>query len=162
MLKRNRRAARESGLTYIELLVSIALLLIFASAVIPLARWDEKRRREVELRGTLRQIRDAIDLYKKYSDQGLITQTDVDQLGYPLDFDELVDGVEVGDPDSPTKKKIPFLRALPVDAITGEAEFGKRSYQDDWDAESWGGENLYDVYSLAPGRALDGTYYRDW
>lgn len=156
------RRNRQRGVTYIELLVSVTILLIVAGAVIPLARWDEKRRREVELHGTLRQIRDAIDLYKKYSDQGMIVQKDVDQLGYPLDLDELVDGVEVGDPDTPTKKKIPFLRAMPIDPITGETDWGKRSYQDDWDSEGWGGENLYDVHSLAPGRALDGTYYRDW
>jgi general secretion pathway protein G len=68
----------------------------------------------------------------------------------------------VGDPDSPEKKKVQFLRAVPVDPMTGEAEWGKRSYQDDWDADSWGGENIYDVYSLAPGRALDGTSYSDW
>lgn len=157
-----RRIGGQRGVTYIELLVAVSILLVVASAVIPLARWDEKRRREVELRGTLRMIRDAIDLYKRYSDEGLIVQKDVDQLGFPLDFDELVEGVEVGDPDSPTKKMIPFLRGLPVDPITGEAEWGKRSYQDDWDSEGWGGENLYDVHSLSPGRALDGTYYRDW
>lgn len=153
---------RQRGLTYIELIVAVAVLLVVSSAVIPLARWDEKRRREVELRGTLLMMREAIDLYKKYSDQGMIVQKDVEQMGYPMDLDELVEGVEVGEPESPERKKIQFLRALPVDPITGEAEWGKRSYQDDWDSDSWGSENLYDVYSLAPGRALDGTSYRDW
>jgi general secretion pathway protein G len=152
----------ERGVTYIELIVAVAALLVVASAIIPLARWDEKRRREVELRGTLQMMRDAIDMYKKYCDEGLIAQTDVDQMGYPKDLDELVEGVEVGDPDSPEKKKVQFLRAVPVDPITGEAEWGKRSYQDDWDSDSWGDENLYDVYSLAPGRALDGTSYSEW
>jgi general secretion pathway protein G len=107
-------------------------------------------------------MRDAIDQYKKYSDEGLLVQTDVDQLGWPRSLDEMVEGVEVGDPQSPQRRKIRFLTRIPVDPMTGLPEWGMRSYQDDWDSEGWGGENVYDVYSTAPGRALDGTYYRDW
>ncbi len=157
-----RAAGRSRGVTFIELLVAITVLLALAAAAIPLARWNEKRRREVELRGYLQMMRDAIEQHKKYSDQGLIRQTDIDQIGYPRTLEELVEGVEVGDPQSPESKTVQFLARLPVDPLTEKAEWGLRSYQDDWDSDSWGGENVYDVYSLAPGRALDGTYYRDW
>ena len=153
---------RSGGLTFIELLIAVTVLLVVAGAALPLARWNEKRRREVELRGYLQMMRDAIDQYKKYSAEGLIQQTDVDQMGYPRTLDELVEGVEVGDPQSPESKTVKFLSRILVDPFTGEAEWGLRSYQDDWDSDSWGGENVYDVYSLAPGRALDGTYYREW
>jgi len=149
-------------MTFVELIVAVACLAIIASAIIPLARWDEKRRREAELRAYLSVMREAIDQYKKYSDEGMIQQTDVEQFGYPRSLDEMVEGVEVGDPQSPERKKLKFLARIPLDPMTGEPEWGIRSYQDDWDSESWGGENVYDVYSLAPGRALDGTLYRDW
>ncbi len=153
---------RQSGLTYIELLVAVTVLLILASAVIPIYRWDEKRRREGHLRMTLESMRTAIDLYKKYADEGLIIQSDVDQRGYPRDLEELVEGVDIGDPESPESVHIQFMRRIPKDPITGLEEWGLRSYQDDWDSSSWGGENVYDVYSVAPGRALDGTEYSEW
>jgi general secretion pathway protein G len=150
------------GLTYIELIVAVSVMLVLATAALPLKRWDDKRRREAHLRSTLQSMRDAIDLYKKYSDEGLIIQTDVEQMGYPLSLQELVEGIHVGDPESPEGKTVRFLRRIPVDPITERAEWGLRSYQDDWDSTSWGGENVYDVYSLAPGRALDGTLYSEW
>jgi len=153
---------RDAGLTYIELLVAVVILGILASAAIPVYRWDEKRRREEHLRMTLEMMRNAIDLYKKYSDEGMIVQSDVEQLGYPRDLEELVEGVQVGDPTSPESTYVQFLQRVPVDPITGEDDWGMRSYQDDWDSTSWGGENVYDVYSLADGRALDGTEYGEW
>ena len=157
------RAARgERGLTVVELIAAAGILLILAATAMPLARWDEKRRREGQLRMSLETIRTAIDRYKDYVDRGLIIQEDVDQMGYPLELDELVDGVEIGDPESAEPKTIRFLTRLPVDPFTGEAEWGLRSYQDDWDSKSWGGENVYDVYSLSELRALDGTFYKDW
>lgn len=159
---RRRIGDRAAGLTYIELLVAVTVILILATAVMPLKRWDDKRRREAHLRGTLQGMRDAIDLYKKYADEGMIVLSDVQQMGYPTSLDELVEGVHVGDPQSPEGKEMRFLRKVPVDPITGEAEWGLRSYQDDWDSSEWGGENVYDVYSLAPGRALDGTSYSEW
>ena len=154
--------SKARGLGYIELLAALAVLMVLASAVIPLARWDEKRRREGWLRVQLQTMRDAIDQYKKYADQGLIILTDVEQMGYPLTLEELAEGVEVGDPTSGETKTIRFLQRIPVDPFTGEPEWGMRSYQDDWDSDSWGSENVYDVYSLSPARALDGTYYKDW
>ena len=156
------RRRSQRGLSYIELLVAAMVLLILAGAVIPLTRWDHKRRAEARLKVTLQMMRDAIDQYKKYADEGLIMLTDVEQMGYPKDLEELVEGVEIGDPQSPESKTITFLRKIPEDPITGETEWGLRSYQDDWDADSWGGENVYDVYSLSIGVALDGSYYSEW
>jgi general secretion pathway protein G len=150
------------GLAYVEMLAAVAVLMVLAAAVIPLARWDEKRRREVWLRVQLQTMRDAIDQYKKYADQGLIIMSDVEQMGYPLTLEELTEGVEIGDPTSGETKTIRFLQRVPVDPFTEEQEWGLRSYQDDWDSDSWGGENVYDVYSLSRVRALDGTYYKDW
>ena len=153
---------RQRGLTTVELLAALGVLLVLASIAIPLKRWDEKRRREEYLRMTLQSVRDAIDQYKKMVDEGMIQQKDVDQRGYPRDLDELVDGVDVVDPTTGETHKMRFLHRIPEDPFTGVAEWGLRSYQDDWDATSWGGENVWDVYSLYEGRALDGTYYRDW
>ena len=155
-----RRTAR--GLTYIELLVVMSVLVVLASVALPLQRWTQKRRDEVRLHTSLRMMRVAIDQYKKYSDEGQIQQKDVEQLGYPRTLDELAEGVEIGDPQSPERRTVKFLVRIPVDPFTGEAEWGLRSYQDDWDSTSWGGENVYDVYSLSRGTALDGTRYEDW
>lgn len=156
------RRQGQSGLTTVELIAALGVLVVLVSMAIPLKRWDEKRRREDELRIDLRAMREAIDQYKKAFDEGRIQQKDVDQRGFPLDLDELVDGVDVVDPTKGTTRKVHFLQAIPVDPFTGDTEWGKRSYQDDWDSTSWGGENLYDVYSLFEGKALDGTYYTNW
>jgi len=152
----------DRGLTYIEMLVALMVLGILATAVIPLARWDEKRRRERILKGHLAEIRSAIDRYKQLADQGLIILEDVEQMNYPRDLEELVEGVEVGDPQQATTKTVNFLRRIPEDPFTGTTEWGRRSYQDDWDSDNWGGENIYDVYSLSELQALDGTWYREW
>ena len=159
---KQRERSGERGLSYLELVVAAMVLLVLASAVIPIARWDDKRRREVRLRGTLRQVRDAIDLYHKYVEEQMIVQSDVEQMGYPLTLEELYEGVEVSEPDVPDVKLVKFLQRMPIDPITEETEWGLRSYQDDWDSTSWGGENIYDIYSLSPVRALDGTYYSEW
>jgi len=153
---------RSSGLTTVEILAALGIMLVLVSIAIPVKRWDEKRRREAELRMELVMLRQAIDQYKKAFDEGKIQQEDVDQKGYPLDLDELVEGVDVSDPTTGLSHKVKFLDRLPVDPFTQEAEWGKRSYQDDWDSDSWGGENVWDVYSLSPIKALDGTYYKDW
>lgn len=159
----------QSGLTTVELIAALGILMALVSAAIPLKRWDEKRRREEELRINLRMMREAIDQYKKAADQGRIKAQDIEQRGvpsdpgfYPTDLDELVEGVEVANPLTGLTQTIRYLQSIPVDPFTQEAEWGKRSYQDDWDADSWGGENVYDVYCLFSGKALDGTYYADW
>ncbi len=178
-----RRSRGQAGFTYIEMMVTATVLVILASIAVPMYRWDNKRRKEVRLRITLQQMRDAIDLYKKYTDEGRILLEDVDQMGYPPDLETLIEGVTVSDPlfnqgsagnvgagtrvddsfgETTEGKVLKFLLREPIDPITGEATWGMRSYQDDWDSDSWGGENLYDVYSLSDKKALDGTYYRDW
>src|SRR4030095_5186133 len=153
---------RQRGLTTVELLAALGVMLVLVSIAIPLKRWDEKRRREDYLRMTLSSVRDAIDQYKKMVDEGRIQQKDVDQRGYPRDLDELVEGVDVVDPATGEQHKMRFLQQVQEDPFTGEAEWGLRSYQDDWDSTSWGGENVWDIYSLSEGKALDGTYYKDW
>ena len=159
-MRADTKTSRNRGLTYVELLVAMTVLAVLAAVALPMARWDRKRRDETRLRTTLTTMRAAIDKYKEYSDKGMIVPSDVEQLGYPLTLEELVDGVDVGDPDN--SEKMRFLARIPVDPMTGLAEWGVRSYQDDWDSDTWGRENVYDVYSLSDRRALDGSYYRDW
>lgn len=161
-LCRLRQRKHAGGFTFIEMMVALAVLAILATSAVEVLHWHEKRRMERRLKIHLKTMRDAIDQYKKYVDEGLIVQSDVEQMGYPIDLEELVDGVEVGDPQSPESQTIRFLREVPVDPFTGEAEWGLRSYQDDFDSDSWGGENVYDVYSLSDLVALDGSNYRDW
>jgi general secretion pathway protein G len=147
--------------TYLELLATAAILLILASAILPLGRVAQRRHDEIELRRGLRIMRRAIDQYKAAVDQGLIGGTDV-QLGsegYPEDLDKLVEGVNrVG----AVEGKMKFLRRIPVDPMTGEAEWGKRCYQDEPDSTSWCGDNVWDVYSTSEATALDGTEYATW
>jgi general secretion pathway protein G len=160
---RSSRSARSApGFTFIELLVVTSILLILASAIMPLARVTIRRQREAELRRDLREMRTAIDKYKDAVDTGLIGSTDVraGSEGYPADLNTLVEGVTKANDASGTKLK--FLRRIPIDPITHSAEWGLRSYQDKPDASSWGGQNVYDVYSKASGTGLDGTKYRDW
>lgn len=157
------RRRREGGFTYIELLATAAVLLVLASAVVPVYRWDQKRRYERWLKADLELMRSAIDGYKRLCDEKKIIEQDVEQKCYPLTLEELVEGVELHSQDASETKTMRFLRRIPVDPFTGEAEWGLRSYQDDWDSTSWGGENVYDVYSLSTITALDGnTRYNEW
>ena len=146
---------RERGLTLVELIVTIAILSVLASAALPVARFEYKRQKERELRQDLWMMRDAIDKYKDAADRGAF-QIKLDSQGYPPDLDTLVNGVEV------QGKKLKFLRKIPVDPMTGKADWGERSMQDDPDSDSWGGQNIFDVYSKADGTALDGTKYKTW
>lgn len=153
---------RQRGLTFVELLTAAAILVILAGLAMPTLRWEEKRRKEVQLKMALESMRGAIDQYKRFFDEGRIQQEDVDQWGYPLSLEELVEGVDLAGEEALTKKTVKFLRRIPVDPFTGEATWGVRSYQDDWDSDSWGGENVYDVYSLSDRKSLDGSYYKEW
>jgi len=146
---------REAGLTLIELIVTVAILGLLASAAVPLARWNVKRVKERELHADLWEMRRAIDAYKDAADKGGI-QTKVDSDNYPPDLDTLVKGVEV------KGKKVRFLRRVPIDPMTNKPEWGLRSEQDDPDSDSFGGQNVFDVYSKAQGTALNGTKYADW
>jgi general secretion pathway protein G len=153
--KRPIRKRTERGLTLIELIVTVAILAILASAAVPVARFKVKRDRERELRRDLWEMRDAIDHYKDAADRGAF-QTKVDSQNYPPDLDTLVNGVDV------QSKKVKFLRRIPVDPMTGKAEWGMRSMQDDPKSDSFGGQSVFDVYSKSQGTALDGTKYADW
>ncbi len=148
-----RRA--EAGLTLVELIVTAFILSILASAAVPIARFQVQREKERELRYDLWQMRDAIDKYKDAADKGAF-QIKVDSQGYPPDLDELVKGVEV------QGKKLRFLRKVPIDPMTGKAEWGMRSMQDDPNSDSFGGQSVFDVYSKSSGTALDGTKYSEW
>jgi general secretion pathway protein G len=145
----------ERGLTLVELIVAAAILAILASAAIPIARFQIKREKERELRYDLWTMRDAIDKYKDAADKGAI-QAKVDSQNYPPDLDTLVNGVDI------QGKKVKFLRHLPVDPMTGKAEWGLRSMQDDPKSDSYGGQSVFDVYSKSQGTALDGTKYSEW
>jgi general secretion pathway protein G len=147
--------------TYLELVATATIMMILASAILPLGRVAVRRQREIELRRELRILRRAIDQYKQAVDQGQIGGTDVKlgSEGYPPDLETLVKGVNrVGALD----RKLKFLRRIPVDPMTGEAEWGLRCYQDDPDSESWCGENVWDVYSKSTAKGLDGTDYNTW
>ena len=148
-----RRRAR--GFTLIELIVSTAILVILTGMVIPIARLSIQREKEHELRYDLWMIRDAIDRYKDAADRGAF-QIKVGTDGYPPDLDTLVTGVDVAG------KKLRFLRKIPVDPMTGKAEWGMRSMQDDPDSDSWGGQNVFDVFTKSQATGLDGTKYSEW
>ncbi len=150
-----RRGTR--GFTVAELVMVAAMVAILAAVALPTARFTMKRERESELRLDLRLMRNAIDDFKHLSDQGMV-QVELGTEGYPKTLETLVEGVSVV--GQVTKRK--FLRRLPVDPMTGKAEWDLRSYQDDTDATSWGGQDVYDVRSLSQGTALDGTKYKDW
>ena len=202
------KVSRQAGMTLLELIIACAILLVLASAAMPVARYTVKRQKEAELHRELREMRDAIDRYKDAADRNLI-RVEVGTEGYPPDLDTLVKGVDLvsqqgagiagattpGQPIVPSTgfggafgnsfgnsfgqgqnqgqnsgssqgqdliRHVRFLRRIPVDPMTGHAEWGMRSAQDDPDSTSWGGKNVFDVFSLSTGAALDGTKYSDW
>jgi general secretion pathway protein G len=150
------------GYTFIELLVVSTIIMILASAIMPLAKVTARRHREAELHRALREMRTAIDKYKDAVDNGLIGSIDVKagSEGYPPDLETLVEGVSVANDAS--GRKLKFLRRVPLDPISGSAEWGLRAYADKPDSTSWGGTNVYDVYTKSQGKALDGSKYSDW
>ena len=155
-LKKRQIVGRgEAGLTLVELIVTVTILGILASAAVPIARFQVKRQRERELRYDLWEMRAAIDAYKDAADRHAF-QTKMESYNYPPDLQTLVDGVDV------QGKKVKFLRRIPVDPMTGKDDWGLRAMQDDPTADSWGGQNVFDVHSKSDGTALDGTKYSDW
>lgn len=154
-LRGKRVAGGQSGLTLIELIIAITILMVLTGAAVPIARVRIKREKEVQLRHALWEMRDAIDRYKDAADRNAF-RTKVESQGYPADLETLVEGEDV------QGKRLRFLRRIPVDPMTGKAEWGLRSTQDDPDSTSWGGENVFDVYSKSEGTALDGTKYSQW
>jgi general secretion pathway protein G len=182
------RRITQAGMTLLELIIACGILLVLSSAALPLARVTIKRQREAELRRNLRELRDSIDRYKNDADKNLI-RTEVGSENYPPDLETLVTGVNISAPSqngisaaalaaasgtaqggglsSPTSttelpSKVRYLRKIPVDPMTGKAEWGLRSIQDDPDSHSWGGHNVFDVYSLSTDTGMDGTNYGDW
>ncbi len=145
----------ERGLTFVELIVTTAILSILAMCALPVARFEMKRQNERQLRYDLWMMRDAIDKYKDAADRNAF-QVKVDSQGYPPDLETLVKGVEV------QTKKVRFLRKIPIDPMTGNADWGLRSMKDDPDSDSYSGDSVFDVYSKAQGTALDGTKYSTW
>lgn len=147
----------EAGFTLAELVMTAALIAILSTMALPVAKFTVKRRKETELRMALRQMRTAIDEHKRLSDQGMIP-VKLGSEGYPESLEILVEGVELVGQPTPRK----FLRKIPMDPMTRDYEWGLISYQDEPDTNSWGGQNVYDVYSLSESTAIDGTEYRDW
>ncbi len=157
---------RRNGFTLVEMIVTLAILSVLAWSALPLTKIAVQREREVELRRSLRLIREALDTYKKLSDEKKI-EVKEDTEGYPPTLDVLVKGVETQSQDqsggkSKGKKVVKFLRRIPKDPMTDSFDWGLRSYQDPPDGDNWGEENVYDVYTKSQAKALDGTRYRDW
>lgn len=145
-------------MTLLELILACAILLVLSSVALPIAKYSVVREKEGELRHNLREIREAIDRYKEAADQNQI-RVEIGTEGYPPDLETLVSGVPLGNSGD---KKIRFLRKIPVDPMTGHADWGLRAVQDDPDSTHWGGKDVFDVYSKSTNTALDGTKYSDW
>lgn len=155
-MTRRLPARRQSGVTLLEMIVVITILLILMGAAVPVLKVSVRRQREVELRRDLWEMRAAIDRYKDAADKNAFQQK-LGSEGYPPDMDTLVNGVEIAG-----GKKLRFLRRIPVDPMTGNTDWGLRSMQDDPQSDSWGGQNVFDVYTKSTGVGLDGTKYKDW
>lgn len=149
------RWSAQAGLTLVELIITVTIIGLLATAALPIARFQVKREKERQLRYDLVMLRGAIDRYKDAADKNAF-QVKTDSNGYPPDLQTLVDGVDVQD------KKVRFLRAIPTDPMTGSADWGVRSNQDDPDSTTWGGQNVFDVYTKSYDTALDGTKYSTW
>jgi general secretion pathway protein G len=153
---------RAGGYTFVELLVVATIVMILASAIMPLAKVTARRQRETDLHRALREMRTAIDKYKDQADLGNISPLELKagSENYPPDLQALVDGVAAA--NDPTGRKLKFLRRIPIDPMTRSTQWGLRSYQDKPDATQWGGQNVFDVHTTFNGKALDGTNYIDW
>jgi general secretion pathway protein G len=164
MVRLRKTASSSAGMTLLELILATGILMVLATAALPIARVTVRREREVELHRALREMRNAIDRYKDAADQKLI-KVEIGTEGYPPDLDTLVNGVKLGG-NTPggtaTGETVRFLRKIPIDPMTGQAKWGFRGVQDDPDTTSWNGKNVFEVYSLSQGTALDGTKYADW
>lgn len=154
-----RGSAGQKGFSLTELVVVCTVLVSLAAVSFPIAKYSIKRQKEMELQFVLRKMRNAIDEYKRYSDAGLLP-VDLGTDGYPAELETLTEAHNlVGQGPSTIKR---FMRRIPIDPMTGEAEWELRSYQDDLDSGSWGGENVYDVKSMSKGVGLNGIPYAEW
>lgn len=161
-LQRRRRS--QAGLTLVELIVAFSILLILTTMAVPMARYQVRRQREKELRADLDTMRAAIDRYKDLCDQGKIQSTNQDSYCYPTTLESLVEGVQMNNTLAGNNQstKMRFLRRIPKDPMTGDKDWGKRSMQDEPSSDSWGGQNVFDVYSKTMDKASDGTPYSEW
>ena len=148
----------QSGVTLLELIIATSILLVLATAALPVVRFSVQRQKEAQLHKALREIRNAIDTYKDYADRNLI-RVEVGSEGYPPDLEKLVKPIQIG---AGSDRKVRFLRRIPIDPMTGRAEWNLQAVQDDPDFTSWGGKNVFDVHCKSQGTALDGTRYADW
>ena len=145
------------GFTLVEMIAAMTIMLILTTIALPMASVVVKREKEMELREDLRTMRDAVDRYKSFADRGMIP-TDMDTYGYPPTLETLVEGV----PLKGSKDKYKFLRKIPVDPMTGNKDWGMRSMQDDPGSQSWGGQDVFDVFSKSQGIGMNGIPYADW
>jgi general secretion pathway protein G len=146
------------GFTLVELMATVTIMAILVGMALPLARNSIKREREIALRENLHEMRKAIDKFKEASDAGQIEKPN-DTEGYPQTLDQLVDGVQL---IGQAGKNVKFLRKIPTDPFTNSTDWGMRSYQDEANSQSWGGQNVFDIYTKSEGVAFDGTRYKDW
>ncbi len=150
----------EKGFTLLEMIVVVVIIAVLAAVAVPMVETSVKREKEIELRRNLRTIRTAIDEYRKFVEDNNI-KMDEDTYNYPEELEDLVKGIEYKDEKAEEKIK-KFLRSIPIDSMTNSSEWGMRSYQDKRDSNSWGQENVWDVYTKSERKALDGSYYKDW
>ena len=160
----NKRRRTQAGFTLVELIVAFSILLILTTMAVPMARFQVRRERERELRRDLREMRAAIDKYKDLCDTGKIQAASPEAYCYPASLEVLVDGVPLNNTvaDLNQTGKMRFLRRIPKDPMTGDTDWGKRSMQDEPTSNSWGGQNVFDVYSKTMDKTSDGTSYSDW
>ena len=158
-LPKSRLRSRQTGMSLLELIIACSILLILSSAALPSIRIVVVRQREQQLREELREMRMAIDRYKDLADRNLIRQK-AGSEGYPPDLQALVNITRIG--GGGADRPVRFLRRIPVDPMTGHADWGLRAVQDDSDSHAWSGDNVFDVYSKSDRTALDGTRYSDW
>jgi general secretion pathway protein G len=161
----NHLTTRSAGFTLLEIIIVIAILSVLTAAAVPMVRNSVKREREVELRIALRDIRQAIDRYKRYHDSTNGSAIPIEwktPSGYPKELEVLVEGFIPANVVGTSANRVRFLRRLPIDPMTGGTEWGLKAYKDDPDSDSWGGEDVWDVFTTSDGTALNGTRYRDW
>jgi len=159
MRKRRGILGNQRGLTLVELVVAFTILMTLSAMALPMARFRVRREKERELRVALVDIRKAVDKYKDMADRNELGQIKLGTDGYPETLEILVEGVKI---PGPQDKKIKFLRRIPRDPFNKTTDWGKRSTQDDSKSQSWGGQNVFDVYSKTMEKAPDGTAYSEW